>query len=198
MGGLTKQYLITRAFMWLLTIWLGTSAVFFIPRLAPGDPVTAQVTRMMQVQGRIENAQEIIESWKNRFGLNDPLYVQYFRYMGNLVRFDFGYSLSNFPSDRLGNRQARHTMVCASAGGSPCFSFSIGITIGALMGWRKTPRWLQNILPLQPDLYVHPLLYVWDSAPLFRCVSASLAAGDRRLQPVDVTRVGTGPTSRAS
>ena len=53
---------------------------------------------MMQVQGRVENAQEIIEAWKKEFGLNDPLYVQYIRYLGNLVRFNFGYSLAKFPT----------------------------------------------------------------------------------------------------
>ncbi len=148
MGGLTKQYLIIRAFMWLLTIWIGTSAVFFIPRLAPGDPVTAQVTRMMQVQGRVENAQEIIESWKNRFGLNDPLYVQYIRYLGNLVRFDFGYSLSKFPSTAWDIVRPAMPWTLGLISIATLLSFGIGIIDGALMGWRKTPRWLQRLLPL--------------------------------------------------
>ena len=51
MGGLTKQYVITRMFMWILTIWIGATAIFFIPRLAPGDPVTAMVMRMAEVRG---------------------------------------------------------------------------------------------------------------------------------------------------
>ncbi|MDQ1301232.1 MAG: peptide/nickel transport system permease protein, partial [Chloroflexota bacterium] len=97
MGGLTKQYVLTRVFMWLLTILIGSSAVFIIPRLAPGDPVTAMVMRIAEREGRVENAQELISAWKERFGLDAPLYVQYVRYLRNLARFDFGYSLARFP-----------------------------------------------------------------------------------------------------
>ena len=147
MGGLTKQYVITRMFMWILTIWIGATAIFFIPRLAPGDPVTAMVMRMAEREGRVENAQELIAAWKERFGLDEPLHVQYVRYLGRLVRFDFGYSLARFPTTawelvKPALPWSIGLMLVATA-----LSFGIGITVGALMGWRKTPRWLQNILP---------------------------------------------------
>jgi ABC-type dipeptide/oligopeptide/nickel transport system permease component len=32
--------------MWLLTILIGTTLIFLIPRLAPGDPIAAMVSRM--------------------------------------------------------------------------------------------------------------------------------------------------------
>ena len=37
MGGLTKEYLLRRAGMFLLTVWLGATLIYIIPRLAPGD-----------------------------------------------------------------------------------------------------------------------------------------------------------------
>jgi peptide/nickel transport system permease protein len=148
MGGLSKQYLITRAFMWLLTIFIGATLVFFIPRLAPGDPITAQVTRMMQTEGRVENAQEIIEAWKEEFGLNDPLYIQYLRYLGNLLRFNFGYSLSKFPTTAWEVVKPALPWTLFLVSTATFLSFGIGILDGALMGWRKTPAWLQRILPL--------------------------------------------------
>jgi len=148
MGGLSKQYVLTRFFMYILTIWIGATAVFFIPRLAPGDPVTAQVMRLMERQGRVENAQEIIEGWKERFGLNDPLPVQYIRYLGNLVRFDFGYSLARFPTTAWEMVRPALPWSIGLIATATLLSFGIGITIGALMGWRKTPSWLQRILPL--------------------------------------------------
>ncbi|MHB0875164.1 MAG: ABC transporter permease, partial [Anaerolineae bacterium] len=147
MGGLTRQYVLTRLLMYILTIWIGATAVFFIPRLAPGDPITAQVTRMMERQGRVENADEMIQGWKVRFGLDAPVSVQYVRYLGNLVRFDFGYSLARFPTTAWEMvRPALPWSLGLLTVATAC-SFSIGITIGALMGWRKTPRWLQRILP---------------------------------------------------
>ena len=147
MGGLTKQYVLTRFFMWILTIWIGSSAIFFIPRLAPGDPTTALVMRMMQVQGKVENANQIIEVWKEKFGLNDPLGVQYIRYLGNVARFDFGYSLARFPTTAWEVVKPALPWSLGLLAVSTAFSFSLGIIVGALMGWRKTPNWLQTILP---------------------------------------------------
>ena len=46
MGGLSKGYLIKRLGMFFLTVFLGTSLIFIIPRLAPGDPVAAVVSRL--------------------------------------------------------------------------------------------------------------------------------------------------------
>ncbi len=147
MGGLTRQYVITRLLMWILTIWIGSSAVFIIPRLAPGDPVTAMVMRIVEREGRVENAQELIAAWKERFGLDAPLYIQYVRYLGNLIRFDFGYSLARFPTTAWEMVRPALPWSMGLLSVALLLSFSIGITVGALMGWRKTPQWLQNILP---------------------------------------------------
>ena len=56
MRGLTKEYVLRRFGMFLLTIWLGATLIFIIPRLAPGDPVAAMVQRMSQHAGRIEHS----------------------------------------------------------------------------------------------------------------------------------------------
>ena len=84
MGGLTLEYVFQRLLMFLLTIWLGSTLIFFIPRLAPGDPVTAMISRISVDQGYVENADQIIGAWKEKFGLDDPLWVQYVRYWENI------------------------------------------------------------------------------------------------------------------
>src|SRR5688572_7944185 len=81
MGGITLRYLVRRLAVFFLTIWLSASIIWAIPRLAPGDPVSAMVTRMTTEAGFVENSDIIIEGWKERFGLNDPIHVQYFRYL---------------------------------------------------------------------------------------------------------------------
>lgn len=147
MAGLTKEYVIKRVLMCLLTIWIGATLLFIIPRLAPGDPFGAMAARMSQ-HTRIENVEELIAAWRERFGLNDPIHVQYFRYMFNLLRGDLGPSLASFPVpvSALIGRALPWTIGLLSV--STLLSFLIGNTIGALMGWRATPRWLRNILPL--------------------------------------------------
>ncbi len=147
MGGLTKEYALQRILMWLLTIWIGVTLTFIIPRLGKGDPVSVVVARMMEKQGYVENANEIIQSYKEKFGLNDPIMVQYVRYLGNVVRFDYGFSLNRFPMPAADVVAPALPWTLGLLAVASVLSFGIGITVGALMGWRKTPRWLQSILP---------------------------------------------------
>ena len=76
MSGFTIRYILQRVGMFLLTVWLGASIIFIIPRLAPGDPIAAMVTQMSSQAGRVENSAEMIAAWRARFGLDDPMYIQ--------------------------------------------------------------------------------------------------------------------------
>ena len=98
MGGLTLGYFLKRLGMWFLTVWLGATIIFIVPRLAPGDPVSAMVSRLSAQAGFIEGSGEMIEAWRVRFGLDGPIYVQYFNYLKGLAAFDMGFSLASFPS----------------------------------------------------------------------------------------------------
>ncbi len=147
MGGLTKGYILRRLGMFLITVWLGATVIFIVPRLAPGDPITATIGRMISQGGSVENADEMIEAWKERFGLDAPLYVQYFRYLGNLARFDTGFSLAFFPTevDSLVARAAPWTIGLIST--ATIISFFLGNLIGALIAWRPVPKWIRSLLP---------------------------------------------------
>lgn len=147
MGGLTRAYVVRRIGMFLITVWLGATVIFIVPRLAPGDPITATIGRMIAQGGSVENADLMIETWKARFGLDAPLYVQYFRYLANLARFDTGFSLAFFPAevDTLVARAAPWTLGLLTF--ATFISFLLGNLIGALIAWRPAPRWLRSILP---------------------------------------------------
>jgi ABC-type dipeptide/oligopeptide/nickel transport system permease component len=59
--------------------------VFVVVRVIPGDPATAALGDYA--------SQEAVEALRARMGLNDPLYVQYFRFLGDLLRGDLGTSM---------------------------------------------------------------------------------------------------------
>jgi peptide/nickel transport system permease protein len=70
---------------------------FILPRLMPGDPVaviTQRVTMGMQSQSGI---QEIYLQYQELFGTNKPMLTQFFLYIKNLSRGDFGASFSQYP-----------------------------------------------------------------------------------------------------
>lgn len=64
--------------------------VFFALQLLPGDPITRSVPPTVYKNMTASQLEALRES----LGLNDPLMVQYFRWLGGLFRGDFGYSQS--------------------------------------------------------------------------------------------------------
>ena len=148
MGRIPRSYLLRRLGIFLLTIWLAATIIWLIPRLAPTDPIAAMVAGMSSAGGFVEDSEAIIEGWRERFGLDDPLGIQYLKYMGNLASLDFGLSVSNFP-----------TPVSSIIGGAlpwtigllllaMTLTFIIGNLLGAIMVWTKTPGLIKAIIPL--------------------------------------------------
>lgn len=79
------KYIVKRLLISLATIWAIATICFFLIRLLPGNPfMVANPTDMT-------NAAKMMDY----YGLNDPMWEQYIRFMGNLVHFDFGYSLAH-------------------------------------------------------------------------------------------------------
>ena len=148
MGNFSLNYLLRRLMVFFLTVWVAATLIFIIPRLAPGDPIQAMIARMAQYEGFVENADLIIESWRKRFGLDDPLYVQYFRFLGNTLTLDLGYSMANFPAtvSELVGRALPWTL--GLVGVATFIFFTVGNLFGALLAWRRTPRLLKLMIPI--------------------------------------------------
>jgi ABC-type dipeptide/oligopeptide/nickel transport system permease component len=83
------RYIVKRILI-LIPLLLAISLfTFFLVHLAPGDPIATQFGMNMK---RMEP--ERIEAIREELGLNDPLAVQYLRYLGNLLNGDMGQSLT--------------------------------------------------------------------------------------------------------
>lgn len=148
MRGVNLNYFLRRIGMFFLVVFVAASFNFMIPRLAPGNPIGAITSRMAQASAGIENGQAMFEAYRERFGLNDPMYVQYLRYLWNSIRFDFGESLSAYPA---GVWEIIRPAIGWSIGliaTSVIITFILGVTVGALLAWKGTPKWVQALLPL--------------------------------------------------
>ncbi len=69
-----------------LTLWLISTLVFILLRVAPGDPVDAILG-----SGANETSRELL---RNKLGLNESLLSQYLSYINNILHLNFGESLS--------------------------------------------------------------------------------------------------------
>ena len=78
--------LLLRRLMALPVMILGVTAlVFVVLQFTPGDPATVALG---------ESASEAAKQlYRESHGLNDPLFVQYFRFLGNLLVLDFGVTM---------------------------------------------------------------------------------------------------------
>lgn len=79
------RFLAVRTLQTVFMLWLVLTFLFFFFRLLPGD-----FTDIMVFRGASE---ESIQRFRENWGLNDPLYVQYYRYIINFATGDVGTSL---------------------------------------------------------------------------------------------------------
>jgi len=132
----------------ILTVWLGATIIFFIPRLGKSNPVDAILGRLAQSGASVENANALIASYKRRFGLDQSVFSQYVHYLRNAFTFHQGYSLAQFPAnvDTLIARAAPYTIGLMLV--AIVVSFALGTLIGALLGWNRTNPVLKRVLPI--------------------------------------------------
>ena len=71
---------------------LSSLLVFGILHLVPGDPVDAMMGAATLGIGTPEAQAKLVEQIREQLGLNDPLPIQYLRWLGNALRLDFGES----------------------------------------------------------------------------------------------------------
>jgi peptide/nickel transport system permease protein len=148
MRGIDLGYFVRRIGMFFLVVFVAASFNFLIPRLAPGNPIGAITSRMANASAGIENGQAMFEAYRKRFGLDEPIYIQYAKYMWNTVRLDFGESLSAYPAKVWDIIRPAIGWSIGLIGVSVLITFVLGITIGALLAWKGTHKILKAVLPL--------------------------------------------------
>jgi peptide/nickel transport system permease protein len=134
--------------IFLLVVWVAASVNFLLPRLAPANPVRERLLQMVGQGGVNQGAMEaVVKSYEARFGLDQPLWKQYLRYLGDLARLDFGYSVASFPAKALEIilRALPWTIVLLTV--VTFMAFALGTLLGALLAWPRAPRSLQFLAP---------------------------------------------------
>ena len=113
------------------TLWAIVTITFFLLRLAPGGPFLAE--REIPAEARATLAA--------RYGLDQPLHVQYGRYLANVVRFDFG------PSYRFPTRSVREIILGALPVSlelgfwAIAIALLVGVPLGTVAALRQNTIW---------------------------------------------------------
>lgn len=92
-----RKYFLNKLLWFLVTFVLAFLLNFILPRLMPGDPVAAIVSRLAQGMSNTTGVQAIYQQYSDLFGTNRPLLEQFFIYIRNVAQGNFGFSFSQYP-----------------------------------------------------------------------------------------------------
>jgi len=116
------NYLLRRILTSILVLFGISVLVFSVIHLVPGD-----VT--MAILGRQKVTEEKVAALREQLGLNDPLYVQYGRYLSNALRGDLGTSIrTNQSVSEAIAEQLPSTVILAIS------ALTVALIIGSILG----------------------------------------------------------------
>jgi peptide/nickel transport system permease protein len=123
------KYLLRRSLYMVFTVWVISIISFVAIQLPPGDFVTNLVNQMISSGGR-ELTPEYEAQLRELYGLNQPVYVQYYKWMRNiLTRGEFGWSFV-YRRDAVELITERMPMTFALSFGSFILVWVIALPIG--------------------------------------------------------------------
>jgi peptide/nickel transport system permease protein len=142
----TAKIIGKRLLFLLLVIWSASTIVFFIPRLSSRNAIRERFAELARTGGFApDDLEKIIASYSQQFGLDRPLLDQYFSYLGNVLRFDFGYSLQRYPSTVTDLIMQSIPWTLGLLIVTTILSFIIGNLLGAVAAWPKAPKWMRGV-----------------------------------------------------
>jgi peptide/nickel transport system permease protein len=129
------RYLSRRIIFYLVALWASLTINFFLPRLMPGDPVSAFAARFHDA---LANNPHLLDSIRVELGGSKaPLPEQYVQYLGNLLQGNLGVSYSQYPSKVSDILATTLPWTLVLAGTATLFAFLIGTLLGIIAAWRR-------------------------------------------------------------
>ncbi len=143
-----KGFILRKVTAAVLTIAVIICANFFIFRMTPGDPV-----RMMFRDPRV--SVENLALMKEKFGLDKPLSGQFAAYVRNLIKGDLGVSFSHRRPvlEVLASKIPNTLLLVVTSLG---IAVLLGVTLGAISGWRTGTKLDTFILTASVTMYSIP------------------------------------------
>jgi peptide/nickel transport system permease protein len=124
-----RRYILTRIALTLPMVFILASLVFFVLRVIPGDPVSSALGP--------KGSPETIARLNEQLGLNDPLLVQYGRFLGSVITLDFGNSLTGAHRPIVDEMSERFPATLELVIPAAILSLTIGVFGGAFAASRR-------------------------------------------------------------
>ncbi len=128
-----------KVLIFFVSVFILSLAVFYISRLAPGDPLMSYYGERVEKMSAAEK-----EAAREKLGLNDPIHVQYVCWIQNAAKGDFGisYKYKQNVMEVIGSRIG-NTLILGGIGFILTFIGALGL--GILCAWHED-KWLDKLL----------------------------------------------------
>ena len=149
------RYALRRLGFFVLTLWVALTLNFLLPRLMPGNPALAMVSKFHGELGPNElNALETL------FGINthQSLLSQYFGYLHDVFTGNFGISFSEYPASVTSVIGSAIWWTVGLVGIATVLAFLLGTGLGIVSAWRRGGK-LDSIVP--------PVFVITSAIPYF-------------------------------
>ncbi len=137
-----------RLLMFFAVIWVASTLNFFVPRLAPGNPIEDKMLAQVEYGGSSVDVQSLVKAYNAKFGLDKPLLSQYIAYTRDMLHFDLGYSISDYPTRVATIILHALPWTIGLLLTTTVIAFLLGTVLGALSVWRGAPRIFLTFVPL--------------------------------------------------
>ena len=174
------KFILKRILVAIPVLLIISVLVFLLMQLAPYDAIDTMINPRM--------TPDQIEALRERYGYNDPLWVQYFAWLKQILSFDFGYSITTKDSVAA-QLMARlpHTIMLVL----PAYltAYVLAIVLGIVAGSHHGSRADKIIRRHRLDRHLGADVLVLDAAHLCLWVLAGASAhrghadGGRRQRP---------------
>ena len=128
---------ILKRLLYAIPLLLGiVTATFFMMQLAPGDPLDMY----LEPQRQRQVDPEVIELLRKKYGLDQPIHIQYVRWLGNILHGDFGESFRHRrPVSHLLAEAVPYTLQLTVL--AVLFDALVGITLGIISAVKQYSLW---------------------------------------------------------
>lgn len=152
------RYLYRRIIFYVVALWASLTINFFLPRLMPGSPIDAFISRF---RDQIGNNPHILDAIRIELGAsNAPIWQQYFEYIGNIAHGDFGVSYSQYPTHVSQILAATVPWTLVLAGSATILAFLIGTFLGIVAAWRRGGAVDSVVTPITMFTYSFPPFFI--------------------------------------
>jgi len=173
------RFFVRRGIFYLITLWAAITINFFLPRMMPGDPISALIASK---QGQITPEQA--ESIRVLFGLDNQqsLWQQYVNYLNQILHGNLGIAFSQFPTPV--SQIIRDTLpwTLGLVGLSTIIAVVIGTSVGTYIGWRRGTK-ADIVLPITTFFSSVPYFWFGLVAILLFSVTWKIFPSSKGYQP---------------